>query len=221
MCGIVGVLGNHEVAPLILNFGAFNLLTYADIQYVRITFGGSEGGLDGLYVVASTLARTVFYLPLALVHITFAKVAEAQAAGLPHRHLLWKSLGVTCALSGIGATTLAIFPEYILLKFGGEKVTAAASYLRWYLLPAALLGIVAVFMHYYFALGRRSYALVILCGTIAALVTFRQWHRTPLDIIQGLAWVSGGLVIASLLLLPILAAQSNQVSDDTPPPEAR
>lgn len=203
-----------QALPLLLNFGAFNLLTYADMHVVRINFGGSGEGLDGLYAAAATLARTVFYLPMALVHVTFAKVTEAHAYGRPHRHLLWKSLGLTTGLAGFGALILGLFPEFILNIYGGEKVLAAAPYLRWYLLPSALLGIVAVFMHYYFALGRRSYALIILAGTGAALVMFRVWCETPLDIIFDLAWVSGGVVLVSAILLPFWAPENT--TDTTP-----
>lgn len=209
----------RETAPYLLTLGAFVVLLNLDITYVQAYFGGGESNTAGLYNAAATLGKTVLYLPLAIVSVTFTKVSDAHAAGLPHRHYLWKNLALSAVVSGAGLGLLGGFPEPILRLYGGgEDLVGAAGYLRRTVWSMLFLGWVAVFMNYYFALGRKTYATLILLGAVTAMILFEVRHERPEDIIHTLIGVNGGLVVLGLLLLPWLGRSAPTGSEVPIPP---
>ena len=193
----------RELAPLFAGFGGFHALLQLDMIYAQATFACLDPQLPGLYASAAVLGRVVLYLPMAIVGVTVSRVVRARERGEPHRHLLTKNLLLWAGLAGSGALVLGLWPAQVLELFGrGEQLVPAAPLLRWYLLPILLFGALHVLMNYYYALGARWHAWVIVGGTVAALLLFDRFHATPEQLILVLASVGAGmLAICSLALL--------------------
>ena len=89
----------------------FGIMTQADVMLVKHFFTPREAGL---YASASILGKAVMYLPGALVLAMFPMVAANQVAGQSSSGMLIKATAVTLALSGTGALTLFLFPDWVL-----------------------------------------------------------------------------------------------------------
>jgi O-antigen/teichoic acid export membrane protein len=147
------------------------------------------------------IGRIVFFATWSVVMVLLPSVAQRQEQGLPHRHLLWLSLGLVGAASVAVVGACFFGGEWVLQILFGEQYLGVAPLLWLYALATTLFALANVFITYDLSLGRHGGSYVALlagCVQIAALLLF---HAT-------LAQVVGIQIIVMLGLVAVLGAQA-------------
>jgi O-antigen/teichoic acid export membrane protein len=133
----------HQVAPLMLGFGACQFLFTTDTMYVKAFFPGDE---MAAYGVAGTLSRALLWLVLPLAAVMFPKIVHATAKSEKNNLLSVVLLG-TAVLAICGAAGLCLVgPIVVKLAFKPEYVGETMKLLPWYagaVVPLALANVLA------------------------------------------------------------------------------
>lgn len=123
-----------------------------------------EPHLAGLYAMAATGGKAGLLLTGAISLFAFPKIVARIDRGLPYADLVWYSLALVGALSGLAALVVGIAsPLFVPILFGPDFLPGT-SLLRWYaiaVIPFSLLIVLA-----------RSYLAADNYGPIKALLVF-------------------------------------------------
>lgn len=174
------------------------LINNSDVLLVKHYFAPADAGQ---YAALALIGRIVFFATWSVVMVLLPSVAQREEQGLPHRHLLWLSLGL------VGAASVAVVGasfwggEWVLQLLFGDQYLGVAPLLWLYALATTLFALANVFITYDLSLGRRSgswLALLAGCVQIAAIMLF---HDT-------LAQVVTVQIAVMLALVAVLAVQA-------------
>lgn len=102
--------------PVMLAQLALAAMTFMDLPILGPKFSRED---SGLWFGAETCAKIVFFLPIPLSGLMFARVAGAEAKGEPTRPLILKTLGLALALCLGVVAVFAVAPEWVLKTVGG------------------------------------------------------------------------------------------------------
>lgn len=185
----------HLLPVFTANLG-YAILTQADMIFVKRFFSAHEAGM---YAAAAILGRSVMYLPGAFVQALLPMVSEQSSLNRDSRHLLFKVLGATLALSGFAAALFFFFPSLILAVFFGPKYIEAAPILRYFGIAMLPMAVLTVLMNYSVARGERIFSYVLAFGAGLEIVLIHRYHRSPLDVLFIMMAVGALLVVPGLM----------------------
>lgn len=201
-----GHIGLREVFPVLLATLAFTALFHVDVLLAK-AFHDAEHA--GYYAAAATLGKAVMYLPSAVVVPLLPMAAAGEALQKSTTHLLWKAIGLTLAMTTVGALFYFLFAEQVVRLLFGPAYGESAGLLKWYGLAMVPVALIMVLEHYLIAQGKLLFAYLIFGAT--PLLVLASWHFSN-ELID-LVWVMGS--IASLILAVALVIWSFQIHAKT------
>lgn len=196
--GHVHHLSLAHMFPVFLANLAFTTLTQADMILVARYFPAHEAGM---YAAAAILGRSVMYVPGAFVQAMFPMVSEHHSLNRDSRHLLFKALGATLALSGFGAALFFLFPDLIIRVFFGVRYLEAAPVLRYFGLAMLPMAFLMVLMNYSIARGERRFSYLMALGALLEVALIYFHHES----LQKVVFVI--MTVGVLLIIPELAGR--------------
>lgn len=185
----------RQVIPLVLGFGAYQVMLTLDTMFVKAYFSGPEAAY---YVSAGTLSRASMWLVGPLAVVMFPKIVHAKAKG-NESDLMGVVLLGTFILAAGGAIGLWVVGPWIVpFMFKPSFAGPASVLLPWYAWAIVPLSVANVLLNNLMA---RSLFKVVpaLCVLLALYVyALTRFHSTPVAVIQTLG-------VCNLLLLGVCA----------------
>lgn len=194
--GHVHHLSFAHVLPVFTANLAFAVLSQADMILVARYFPAREAGL---YAAAAILGRSVMYVPGAFVQAMFPMVSEHHSLNQDSRHLLFKALGATLALSGFGAALFFFFPTLIISVFFGVRYVEAAPVLRYFGLAMLPMAFLLVLMNYSIAKGEKRFSYLMALGALLEISFIYFHHDSLLKVVFVIMAVGVFLIAAGLM----------------------
>lgn len=164
----------HYAAPVAVALLGQILINNSDVLLVKHYFAPEDAGQ---YAALALIGRIVFFATWSVVMVLLPSVAQREEQGLPHRHLLWLSLGLVGAASVAVVGACYFGGEWVLQILFGDEYLAVAPLLWLYALATTLFAVANVFITYGLSLGRRGgswLALAAGCVQIAGVMLFHQ-----------------------------------------------
>jgi len=194
--GHVHHLSFTHVLPVFTANLAFAVLSQADMILVARYFPAHEAGM---YASAAILGRSVMYVPGAFVQAMFPMVSEHHSLNQDSRHLLFKALGATLALSGSGAALFFFFPKLIISVFFGARYVEAAPVLQYFGLAMLPMAFLLVLMNYSIAKGERRFSYLMALGALLEVIFIYFHHESLLKVVFVIMLVGALLIIPGLM----------------------
>jgi O-antigen/teichoic acid export membrane protein len=198
-----GMDGNDTIAsaiPIVVANLSFAILTQLDIVLVKYFFMPHEAGV---YSSAAVIAKTVMYLPGAIIIPFFPMVASKKAKGEVTLHLILKALFLTLLLSGVSALVFYLLPDAVVSIFFGNRYVSAVPLLGLFAIAMLPMAVVMIIMNYNLAKGGRYFAYVMfICSAIqiAGIVVF---HDSLKDVLRVILYSGLFCMLVLFLLLAI------------------
>lgn len=132
-----------QVVPLMLGFGACQVLFTSDSIFVKAYFSGKE---MAPYVAAGTLSRGLLWLVLPMALVMFPKIVQSHAKSGKTNLLPVVLLGTAILAICGGAALCLVGPWVVRLVYEPGYVAATTALLPWYagaMVPLALANVLA------------------------------------------------------------------------------
>jgi O-antigen/teichoic acid export membrane protein len=182
----------------LLTFGAYGVLSSADVLLVKSYFPPEQAGI---FAMAATVARMVFFLPGPVAAAMFPKVTSAGESSAASRRTLLKAIIVSgLMVAGIGVVFLVI-PEFMLKLLTREVHPGQVTILRCMVLALAPLTLVQLFINYELAQRRFGIMLPLYVCAGGYVLGTRFWHETPLQVVLSLGVASTIALIFCTILV--------------------
>jgi O-antigen/teichoic acid export membrane protein len=149
-----------------------------------------------------------------LIWVLFPKAAKSADAGEDGRGSLWKSIGLTSALSGGFCLVVLLFPEVVLRVAFGPGYEGAAIPLQFVSLAMMLLAIIRVLFTYCLAHYLYGHLWIMSVGLAAFVGLVYLFHDTPTETAAMLLLCMGGIVTASFIWF-FAAPNRERIRSDT------
>jgi O-antigen/teichoic acid export membrane protein len=182
------------VGGLFLANSLFAIMTQADVMLVKHYFSSQDAGF---YASAAILGKAVMYLPGAIVMALFPMVAANQATGNSSHRMLAKAVGLTIALSGMGALILFLFPELIMGKLFGIRYLPATPIVARFGLAMLPMALVLLLMNFLLALGKTDFVVYMAMATVFEMIGI-YFCRNHLQNILYIIMASGCFILIVL-----------------------
>jgi len=185
--------------PVFLALLGASFLSYMDLLMVKHFFSREQAGF---YAVTSIIGKAFLFFPSAIIIALFPKVAAQVELNKNPRAMLFKSVGLTAAVSSAGIIFCFIFPEFVLrLLTGGDRYFAIAGIVKLFglaILPLVLLNVV---INYSLASKKYNFIYVLYSGiaVYAGLLWF--FHSSFYTVLSILFGVNTVVLILSMLSL--------------------
>lgn len=183
-------------APVLLSTLGLNLLLTTDILLVKRFFSPEQAGL---YSALSLVGRVVFYESSVVVAVMFALVAERHAGAREYRHLLHGSLLLVLLASLPVVVFYALFPQFSMNFFFGNKYLAAAPYLWLFGTFTLLYSLVNVLANFFLSVKRVSASLLPFFFSILQAAALLLWHDSFLVVVR-VSLITTALLLIALML---------------------
>lgn len=185
----------HQVVPLMIGFGACQILFSADTVIVGRFFSATE---TGSYGAAGTLSRGLMWLVLPLATVMFPKLVH-HSAKAEKSNLLGLTLIGTTALAVVGAAGLTLLGAFVVrIVYTPAYVESVTAIIPWYagaMIPLSLANVLVNNL-----LARADYRIVPWVAILAVgyAVTLWLWHPDVKSVLQVLtAFTSVTFVICA------------------------
>jgi len=183
----------REVTPLMIGFGACQLLFCFDTIVVRRFFGDAEGAW---YASAGTMARALMWLVLPLVSVMFPKLVHSSTKS-QKSNVFGLTLLLTAGMAiaaGVGLSLLGGIAVKIV--FGADRVDGTMAIVPWFagaMVPLTLANVVVNAL-----LAKADLRVVPWLAVLAIgyAVTLWMWHPSLQAVLQTLAAFTTALFIA-------------------------
>jgi O-antigen/teichoic acid export membrane protein len=184
--------------PVFFSMLGFALLSYIDVFTVKHFFNSHDAGL---YSATSMVGKAFLYFPSAIAMTLFPKVSEGHELNRGTKTLLYKSLGLTAAISLIGVVICYFFPRLIIGVMFGEKFYAIEGVVR--LFGAAIFPLVLFNVVINYALAVHRYAFIYLMFGAIIVYPALLWffHSSFYQVISVLFCVTLALFILTMASL--------------------
>ena len=163
----------------------------SDVLLVKHYYPPEEAGL---YAALALIGRIVFFATWSVVTVLLPSVAQRQEQGLPHRHLLWLSLGLVAAASVVVVAGAYFASDLIVGLLFGSDYMAVAPLLWLYALATTLFALANVFITYQLSLGKRVGSWVALGAGIVQIGAIILFHATLTQVVLVQVIVMTGLI---------------------------
>lgn len=185
--------------PVLMAMLGFSLLSYMDLFMVKHFFDKEQAGL---YAVTSIIGKAFLFFPVAIVMALFPKVAEHVELNKNTDSMLFKSVGLTFAVSLVGILFCFFFPKFVLLMLtGGGEYYEIAGVVRVFGIAILPLVLFNVILNY--ALASRKFIFIYFMYAGIALYAGLLWffHANFYMVLGVLFGVNLLVLILSLLTL--------------------
>lgn len=184
--------------PVFFSMLGFALLSYIDVFMVKHFFNSHDAGL---YSATSMIGKAFLYFPSAIAMTLFPKVSEGHELNRETKSLLYRSLGLTAAISFAGIIFCFFFPRLIIGIMFGEKFYAIEGVVR--LFGAAIFPLVLLNVAMNYALAVHRYAFIYFMMGAIVVYTGLLWafHRDFYQVISVLFGVTAALFILTMASL--------------------
>ena len=196
-----------DAIPVFLAVFAFTLLTQADMVLVNRYFTAQDAA--GIYASAAVLGKAVMYIPGAIVLALFPMVSEQYALNRGSRHLLFKALIMTMAISGSGAVFFYLFPVSIIGVVYGNQYTEAASILKYYGLAMLPMALLMVLMNYLIAREKNLFSYIMIVGALLEIFAIILFHDSLMQIVLIMLTAGTLLLMTGIAIQYVPALQPN------------
>jgi O-antigen/teichoic acid export membrane protein len=184
--------------PVFFSMLGFAFLSYIDVFMVKHFFNSHDAGL---YSATSMIGKAFLYFPSAIAMTLFPKVSEGHELNRGTKALLYKSLGLTAAISFAGIIFCYFFPRIIIGIMFGEKFYAIDGVVK--LFGAAIFPLVLFNVAMNYALAVHRYAFIYF--TFAAIIIYSAllwfFHNDFYQVISMLFGVTSVLFILTMFSL--------------------
>lgn len=187
--------GIEYIFQIILFLAFVTGFTNFDVLLVKHHF---EHELAAQYVAASFMSRILFLSALSIGFALFPKTATGKPG--QGRELLWKSLGYFLAFAVPFCGFCALFPEWVVGLFYGDKYSGTAQLLPKMLLAYSMVGVTYLVGTYRLSRSRQLVWLPYFAGTIIELVLVGFFPKNPL--VVSYYMIGCGLLIVLLMFVP-------------------
>jgi len=171
------------------------LINNSDVLIVKHFFSAEQAGQ---YAALALIGRIVFFATWSVVTTFFPIVAQKQARGEAHRHLLWIALGLVVGVSGLILGATALFPEAIVRALFGAAYLPIAPLLWMYALATAFYALANVIISYRLSLGNTLGGGLVVIGGLAQVIGLWLFHDTLWIILMIQIVLMAGLFVAAL-----------------------
>ncbi|MBK8047424.1 MAG: oligosaccharide flippase family protein [Anaerolineales bacterium] len=134
--------------------------------------------MAGLYAALALIGRIVFFATWSVVMVLLPTVAQRKEQGLPHRHLLWLSLGLVGAASVVVIAVCYFGGYWVVSLLFGEDYVSVAPLLWVYAVATTLFALANVFITYGLSLGHRTGSVLALGAGIIQVIGIILFHDT-------------------------------------------
>ena len=164
----------------------------SDVLLVKHYYPPEEAGL---YAALALIGRIVFFATWSVVTVLLPSVAQRHEQGLPHRHLLWLSLGLVAAASVVVVAGAYFAGEWVVNLLFGPEYLAIAPLLWLYALATTLFALANVFIVYQLSLGQRVGSWLALGAGIIQIGAIILFHATLTQVVVVQVFVMSGLIV--------------------------
>lgn len=164
----------------------------SDVLLVKHYYIPAEAGL---YAALALIGRIVFFATWSVVTVLLPSVAQRHEQGLPHRNLLWLSLGLVAAASVVVVAGAYFAGELVVNLLFGPEYLAIAPLLWLYALATTLFALANVFITYQLSLGKRVGSWLALAAGIVQIVGIILFHATLTQVVVVQVFVMSGLIL--------------------------
>lgn len=172
-----------QVVPLMLGFGAFQLMFTADTMFVRAWFPDETHA----YGAAGTLSRALMWLVLPLAAVMFPKIVQSSARSQKTDLLAVTLLG-TGVLAACGALGLWLVGPYVVpIVYPSSYVALATSLMPWYAGAMVPLALGNVLINNLLAKGDYRLVPLLVLLAIGFVITLKFNHASLVQVLQVLA----------------------------------
>jgi O-antigen/teichoic acid export membrane protein len=195
--------------PVVLNLAAFMALASMDVMLVKHFFLAQAAGYYG---AASMAGKAFLFVGMAMAQVLFPKASATHAQAENPYPLVWKSLGITAAVLGIGAAAAwMLAPLIIRMLFGAAFMNNETLFLMQGFGPAMTpLALVYILLQYNLAVRSTRFVWLLLADIVLLTISLWLWHVGLTQVL----WVVGInhslLFIGSLLLTPRLSLEQRR-----------
>lgn len=182
--------------PVAISSGLVSAIGNLDLVMVRHLCSATD---SGIYATAAILGRVAFFLPAMLIWVLFPEAAKNADAGTDGRSSLWKSIGLTFALSGGFCLVVFLFPELVLRVAFGPGYAGAATALQLVAAAMMLLAVGRVLFTYCLAHYMFGYLWIMGGGLLSLVGLVSLFHETPAQTAAMLLISMAGVTVASFI----------------------
>lgn len=167
------------------------LINNSDVLIVKHFFPSAAAGQ---YAALALIGRIVFFATYSVVVTLFPIVAQKQARGEPHRHLLWAGIGVVVGVSLPIVAGTAIVPELVVRLLFGAEYLPVAPLLLLYAVVTVLFAVANVLINYRLSLGNGGGSLLAALAGVAQVAGLWLLHGSLAQVVLVQLAVMGALV---------------------------
>lgn len=182
--------------PVIASLSAQILVNNSDVLIVKHFFPGPDAGH---YAALALTGRMVFFATWSVVAVLFPIVAQRQAMGEPHRHLLWGAIGLVIAVSAAIVVVLLVAPTFVVDLLFGPEYRQIAPLLWLYGIATTLYAIANIVVTYELSAGVTGGSWIALGAGIIQVGALWLVHDSLRQVVLIQIGVMGGLMAALLL----------------------
>lgn len=124
----------------------------------------------GQYALISLVGKIIFFLSGLSMQFIIPLVSQAEGAKKSTHKMLWLSLLATAAFGGVGIIVFGFFGQFTLPLLLGDKILSVIDLLFWYCWGVLAFSLSRVFVNFYLAKKRYSFAVVSFLLTIVQFV---------------------------------------------------
>jgi len=187
--------------PVIISLSCLAVLSNVDSIIVKHYFHPKDAGV---YLKASIVGKTFFYLPMSFVMVLFPKASESHSLGRRSLHLLKLTILISLVAAGVGMVICFYGSETISGLIGKDEaefgqIGALIRYFGIAITPIALVGIT---MYYNLALHRTRFVYYAVPGTLIFMLSLIVFHSSFWDILWAIGicgWVMFGIFLSLTL----------------------
>ena len=184
-----------QVGPLLLGFGAFQVLFTADTFFVKACFTGDQ---TDAYFGAGTLSRALMWLVGPLAAVMFPRIVHS-AAKAEKSDLMRVVLLGTLVLAVGGALGLWVLGPFVVkLIYPARYAAQAVALLPWYAWAMVPLALANVLLNDLLARGLFRVVPLLIVLALGYVFALTRFHDSPVTVLK----VLGGF---NLLLLAVSA----------------
>lgn len=151
------------------------LINNSDILIVKHFFAAEQAGQYGALAL---IGRIVFFATWSVVMTLFPVVAQKQARGEPHGHLLGIGLGLVAGVSTIIIGATLVIPDVIVKVLFGTAYMSIAPLLWMYAVSTAFYALANVIISYRLSANHTLGGLFVVVAGVAQVIGLWWFHDT-------------------------------------------
>lgn len=154
---------------------------------------------SGWYGALSTMGKIIFFASSSIMYVLLPVVTERSAKGKHTQSIVYGSIGIVAALSGVITLGFFLLPTFALRLLYGSAFIAAAPYLGIFGIFSSLYTIAYTIVTALMGLGKTSAWLILIGAALLQDVLLFVFHQSITMVVWTNITVTAVLVAALLL----------------------